>query len=236
LDRPLDAHLFPGEMDGIYYFAPPPNRGERDTRMTHFLEALKNCPTKKIVYISTTGVYGDCQGRWIDEEEPTKPITDRGKRRLDAEIQLSQWAENAKVGLTILRVPGIYGPGRLPVERITRRIPVVRLDEAPYSNRIHADDLAAISCQAMQINTSYTVFNVSDGNPTSMTDYFLTVADHLGLERPPEISMEEARKQFSPEILSFLDESKRIQNERVLNDLNIELQFPNLETGIKHCS
>ena len=248
VEKALNTGLKPirGDLDGdlcfdqlpkplsIYYFAPPPNHGVQDRRMERFLTKLKGLQITKLVYISTTGVYGDCEGRWIDETEPTLPLTDRAKRRLDAELQLQHWSDVTNVACSILRVPGIYGPGRLPIERINKRIPVVRIEEAPYSNRIHSDDLAEICYQTMNKREVVGIYNVSDGQPTSMTDYFLKVADCLGLERPPQISMEEARKRFTPEMLSFLDESKRILNQKLLNDLKITLKYPDLSEGLKH--
>ena len=234
LDGDLNLDQLPNTLSGIYYFAPPPNRGVLDSRMTHFLKKLEGLQIAKFIYISTTGVYGDCEGRWIDESEPTLPLTDRGKRRLDAELQLQRCSDTKNVGCSILRVPGIYGPGRLPIERIKNRVPVVRIEEAPYSNRIHSEDLAEICYQAMNKREAVGIYNVSDGHPTSMTDYFLKVADCLGLERPPQISMEEARKRFTPEMLSFLDESKRISNQKLLNDLKFTLKYPDLSQGLKH--
>jgi nucleoside-diphosphate-sugar epimerase len=189
----------------------------------------------RIVYISTTGVYGDCQGEWVTEETPTHPRSTRGARRLDAETALLDWHRTSGVPVVILRVPGIYGPGRLPLERITQGTPVVREEEAPYSNRIHADDLARVCVAAADRGRAGELYNISDGQPTTMTDYFYRIADALDLPRPPAVSMAEARKQLTPGMVSFLEESRRIDNRKMREKLGMELLYPNLESGLPTC-
>ncbi len=223
----------------LFYFAPPPNHGATDPRLRNMLAVItpENQPIK-IVYISTSGVYGDCQGDWVTEDTPTHPRSERGRRRLDAEMALQDWQRSTGVPVIILRVPGIYGPGRLPIDRIKQGVPVVREEEAPYSNRIHADDLARICIAAAQCSHSCEtaqIYNVSDGNPSSMTDYFNKTADLLGLPRPPTVSMAEARTQLTAGMLSFLDESRRIDNRKMREELDVELLYPTLETGLPAC-
>lgn len=265
------AHL-PLKNTLLFYFAPPPNTGTTDPRLRTLLAAItpENRPIT-IVYISTSGVYGDCQGAWVTEDTPTHPRSERGVRRLDAESALQDWQHSTGVPVVILRVPGIYGPGRLPTERIRQGVPVVRAEEAPYSNRIHADDLARICMAAAhrcvsdtrggmlsatavqgraptegmanatpevtslphaQPCTTAQVYNVSDGHPGSMTEYFNKTADLLGLPRPPAISMVEARTHLSVEMLSFLEESRRIDNRKMRKELGVELLYPTLDTGL----
>lgn len=220
----------------IYYFAPPPDDGDDDPRMRNFIDSLKDQQPAKIIYISTTGVYGDCRGAWITENSPVNPQTSRGKRRLAAEAMLLEWHDRSNRPIVILRVAGIYGPGRLPVERIKSDQAVLREQEAPYSNRIHSDDLARVCLKAGGHSTSgYHVYNVSDGHPTTMTDYFNRVAANAGLEPPRTISMEEAAHEYSPMMLSFLNESKRVDNRKMLEELGVKLLYPDLETGLKHC-
>ncbi len=221
---------------GICYFAPPPSTGAQDTRMWGFLEALNesSCP-RRIVYISTSAVYGDCHGAWITEEQPVQPATERGVRRLDAEQQLRAWAERRGVEWVILRVPGIYGPGKLPLARLREGLPVLREADAPYTNRIHADDLAAICVAALDNDHHNTVYNVSDGHPSTMTDYFFKVADAAGLPRPPVVSREEAQQVLSEGMLSFLQDSRRMHNRKLLHDLGVILQYPDLEAGLRSC-
>lgn len=233
LDRP-DSLLGLPPCATLYYFAPPPAEGAGDPRLRALLAAL---PThslpERVVYISTSGVYGDCQGAWIDETWPLNPQTPRAQRRVAAESSVQDWAGRFGVACVILRVPGIYGPGRLPEERIRRRVPVVDPAEAPYSNRIHADDLAEACCAAARRGKAGAAYNISDGQPTTMTDYFLKVADVLGLPHPPAISLAEARRAFTPAMLSFLDESKRLDNRRMREELGIALRYPDLASGLK---
>ena len=234
----LDSEIPAGALDGfadIFYFAPPPREGDADTRMTAFLRSLQDSPPRRIVYISTSAVYGDCHGAWITEAQPVDPTTGRGRRRLDAEQQLTEWCGAHDVQWTILRVPGIYGPGKLPLARLKKGLPVLREADAPYTNRIHGDDLAMICIAAMQAEVCNTVFNVSDGHPSNMTDYFFHVADAAGLPRPPTVSRAEAEKVLSEGMLSFLADSRRMKNDKLLGELGVSLQYPDLEAGLKSC-
>ncbi|MGF1548177.1 MAG: SDR family oxidoreductase [Thiotrichales bacterium] len=217
----------------VYYFAPPPDHGTTDPRMVHFLACADgdNLP-RKLVYISTTGVYGDCAGAWITEAQPVNPRTDRGKRRLAAETTLRAWSAATGVPVVVLRVPGIYGPGRLPERRLRQGLPVLIEAEAPYSNRIHADDLAEICRVAMLRAPAGELYNVADDNPTTMSHYFNCVADHLGIPRPPAVSLAEARERLTPAMLSFIEESRRVDNRKLRDALGIELRYPTLEAGL----
>lgn len=220
-----------GEL--LYYLAPPPPRGANDVRMRTFVNALKaNAVPDKVILISTTGVYGDCGGAWIDETAPLKPRADRAHRRVDAEHVLRAWGRTHAVPVVILRVAGIYGPDRLPLDRLRRGEPVVRESECPYSNRIHVDDLVDICIAAADKGTDQQIYNVSDGHPGTMTGYFKAVADALGLPRPPEISMAEARKRLSPGMISYMSESRRLRNDKLLTDLEIDLLYPDLTAGL----
>ncbi|MEK9133502.1 MAG: SDR family oxidoreductase, partial [Pseudomonadota bacterium] len=215
LDAPASLNNLPVKDAVVYYFAPPPDEGVTDPRMETFVSVMtpSNLP-RRIVLISTTGVYGDCHGEWVTEDRPPNPQADRARRRLAAEITLRRWCEASGVPIVILRVPGIYGPGYLPEERLRSGEPVLREDESPFSNRIHADDLARICIAAARHVHPGLVYNVSDGHPTSMTDFFYRVADVLGIPRPPAITREEARRRLGPGMLSYLAESKRIDNRR----------------------
>ena len=221
----------------VFYFVPPPATGVMDVYLQHFVEALKASEQVpwKIVYISTTGVYGDCEGRWIDENEPLKPDADRAKRRLDAEKQLQHYANESGCQLVILRVAGIYGPGKLPLSRLEKQLPVVRPEESPFTNRIHADDLVSICLAAMQKGENGSIFNVSDGQPGKMADYFTRIANKAGLPEPPLISLAEASEQLSAGMMSYMRESRRLDNRLLLTKLGIELAYPDLETGLEHC-
>lgn len=234
LDDPSSLIRLPTGVSVLYYFAPPPAAGVEDLRIEFFLGSLtpKSLP-RRIVLISTTGVYGDCKGAWITEERPPKPETDRARRRLSAEQVLGRRAVALNLATVILRVSGIYGPGRLPLERLRRGEPVLREEEAPFTNRIHADDLAQVCVAASRRGQSGSIYNVSDGQPSTMTDYFYQVADVFHFPRPPAISMNEARKRLSPGMLSYLTESRRIDNRRMVQELGIELAYPDLPSGLK---
>ncbi|MGQ0502456.1 MAG: SDR family oxidoreductase [Panacagrimonas sp.] len=227
----------PPDAAQVYWFAPPPAQGLGDPRLRAWLAGLPRA-ARRIVYVSTSGVYGDCGGRWIDEDEPLKPQTDRGRRRLDAEHALRESAAARGNAVVILRVPGIYGPGRLPVGRLRQNLPVVRdtHDETArrWTNRIHVDDLATAAIAAMQRGVAGAAYNVSDGHPTTMSDYFQRCARLLGFPDPPQVSMEEARQRLSPALMSFMDESKRLINRRMRLELGVALRYPDLAAGLPH--
>ena len=218
----------------LYYFAPPPAEGTTDSRLARLLAAIDpSHRPRRIVYISTSGVYGDCQGALVTEERPPQPLTPRARRRLDAEQTLLGWSEQHGCPVTILRVGGIYGPGRLPLERIRQGMPVLREEEAPPSNRIHADDLARIChCAAGRPGPS-TIYNTSDGQHSTMTEYFLAVARAAGLPAPPQITLAEAREQLSPAMLSYLQESRRLDISKLRRELDYTFLYPTLEAGLK---
>jgi nucleoside-diphosphate-sugar epimerase len=236
LDHSRTLRDLPSAGALLFHFAPPPLSGSVDTRTTHLLKALEEAPPRRIVYLSTSGVYGDCKGAWIDESHPVHPGNNRSRRRADAERQLIAFARRHTLPLIILRVPGIYGPSRLPLERLRRGDPVICPDEAPWSNRIHADDLAAIAVRAGQDNAPTGIYNVSDDQPLSMTDYLYRLASAAGLPRPRCISLAQARRTFSPQLLEYLNESRRLDNQRMKNILGVQLRYPTLDTGLANCA
>lgn len=221
----------------IYYFAPPPNAGEQDSRASNFIKQLSSIPHNlnppgKIVLISTTGVYGNCHGHWVDEQTPLNPVVDRARRRYDAEQQFQRYCKKFNIPLVILRVSGIYGPGKLPLKRIKAQTPIVREEDSPFSNRIHADDLLEICLQAGLSNEIEGIFNCADGQPTTMCDYFLKVARANNLPEPPLITLEQAKKQLSAGMLSYMAESRRINNQKLLSTFKISLKYPDLDKGL----
>lgn len=220
------------EAADVFWFVPPPPQGMEDIRLRRFLLAVQGAP-KRVVLISTTGVYGDCGGRWIDENEPLKPLAGRAVRRVDAETALREWGEKYGSPWVILRVPGIYAQDRLPLSRLQRGEPVLEAAQAPWTNRIHADDLAMVAKKAMAMAPVNSVYNATDGHPSTMTDYFNQVADFAGLPRPPQVTMAEAKTTMSQGMLSYLAESRRIGNEKLLRELDIHLQYPSLQTALK---
>ena len=233
LDRPESLEDFQLKDHAVYYFAPPPEGGDDDPRIDAFIAVLaQQALPEIIVYLSTSGVYGDRQGAWVDEETLPAPQTARARRRLYAENTLRQWGKDNSVAVVILRVGGIYGPGRLPIERLRKGLPVLRESECGYTNRIHADDLAAICVAAAEYGHADRIYNVSDGQNGTMTQYFKAVALRLGLPLPREIAFAEAQQQLSPAMLSYLTESRRMRNARMLNELGVTLDYPDLARGL----
>ncbi len=230
LDQPASA----GDWPLLFWFAPPPPQGSTDARLRAWLAAQRGT-IARLVYISTSGVYGDCQGRWIDEDEPLKPQTPRAHRRVDAERALAEWSARSGTEVVVLRVPGIYGPGRLPRERLSRGMPVLKAEVSPWSNRVHADDLADAALHAAVYGRAGRAYNVSDGQPTTMADYFTRCAVLLGLPTPSAVDLDEARQVFTPAMWSFMEESKRLRTERLRQELRFQPSFPNLEIGLPAC-
>ena len=233
LDQPSLPNFFLSGK-GLYYFAPPPEKGAQDVRLENFLAQIPATQKPaKMLLISTTGVYGNCEGDWIDENTPLNPQADRAKRRVDAEIRLQNWCDQRRVPYIILRVPGIYAPpDHLPEERVRKALPVLRESESPWSNRIHAEDLVQICVGAMHSDLGNQIYNVSDGNPSTMTDYFNQVADYFAVPRPPQLSLAEAKTSMSAGMLSYLAESKRVRPEKLIRDLAYRMRYPSLKEGL----
>lgn len=213
----------------IFHFAPPPSFGTEDLHSRNLLCSLDELPgaqlPRRLIYISTTGVYGDCGGVVIDETRPVSPQSDRAKRRVDGETVLSSWAQAHQIPLVILRAPGIYAFDRLPLARLRAGTPAIRADEDGYTNHIHADDLAA-ACVASMALEHGAILNIVDDSNLRMGDYFDQIATHFGLPRPPRISRHEAESTISPAMLSFMRESRRIRNARMKEVLKFRLRYP----------
>src|SRR5262245_13797319 len=217
LDRP-DTLTLP-DAEALLHCAPPPDQGTADTRTANLLAALEKARIlpARIVYVSTSGVYGDCAGARVDESRPPAPQTDRARRRLHAETQLGEWAGMRSIPLVILRVPGIYAAERLPLERLRARTPVLRTEDDVYTSHIHADDLAAIVCRALEEDASSGAYNTADDTEMKMGDWFDLVADTHALPRPPRVSRRAAGQQIPGTLLSFMQESRRLDNTRLKN-------------------
>jgi len=232
LDRPETLVQQPLEDSRVYYFAPPSPTGTHDSRMANWLGSIDASKPAVIVYISTTGVYGNCHGEWVDEQRPPNPTADRAKRRLNAETQLSEWGKQQAVPVIRLRVPGIYHPDKLPMASLLQGKPILQPNKAPFSNRIHADDLAQICLAAAEHGKGGEIYNVADNDSCTMSEYFIKVAEAFNLPRPQEIRWQEAQQQLSPGMLSYLKESRRIVNKKMLNELKVELLYPTLDDGL----
>ena len=236
LDDPGSLHRIAGLADAVLHLAPPPASGHRDLRTAHLLQALARAGRcQRIVYASTSGVYGDAGGAWVDETRPVKPASDRARRRVDAEARLRQFGRQHGVTVTILRVPGIYGLDRAggdPRERLRRGTPVLRAQDDVYTNHIHADDLARACVAALWRGLPQRVLHVSDDTRLRMGDYFDRVAQIFGLAKPPRVSRDQAAQQLSPMSMSFLAESRRLRNQRMKTELGLRLRYPTVEDGL----
>jgi len=217
----------------LFHLAPPPGGGATDPRTRTLLDSLCGLPDR-MVYMSTTGVYGDAQGGPVDEDTPPAPSSGRASARLDAESSVRGWCGARGVPWTILRVPGIYGPGRLPLERLRRGDPSLRESEAGPGNRIHVDDLVSACVAAATVPAAADrIYNVGDGSHASSTEYFATVARLAGLPPPPTVSLSEARARLSPTAFSYLAESRRVDTRRMREELGLSPRYANLEAGIR---
>ena len=234
LDEPISG--LPPNSDLIWYLVPPPACGTTDPRLESFLRALPPAKgSRRIVYIGTSGVYGHCHGEWVDESRPINPQVDRAHRRADAERQLAEWRHAGHGEVVVLRVAGIYGPDKLPLQRLRQGTPMVAADEAPWTNRIHIDDLVAVCLAAMSNGVDGETYNVSDGTPGNMRDYFDRVADLFGLPRAPLVTLDAAEGVLSAGLRSYLGESRRLDNSKMLRDLAVRLRYPDLPTGLAAC-
>jgi len=215
----------------VVYLVPPPDTGTSDTRLARFLTALGNGRPRVLVYMSTTGVYGDTGGAIVDEDAPLGAGSDRGRRRIDAERTAIAWCATLGVRCVILRAPGIYGPHRLPLARLRRGEPALREEDASPGNRIHVDDLVT-ACLAALHGKARGAFNVTDGAHASTTAYLRTTAELAGLPPPRLLSRFEAQAQISPGMLAFLGEARRVDNRRMRQVLGVELAYPDVAAGI----
>lgn len=234
LDRPETLDRLAGLAQDVVHFAPPPGSGTRDTRTVNLVRALAKGGSlpQRMVYISTSGVYGDCGGAVVDETRRAKPSSDRARRRLDAERQLRAWGAETGVHVSILRVPGIYAPERLPLARLKAGTPALETEHDPYTNHIHADDLARTVMAALSRGRGGRAYNATDDSWMKMGDYFDLVADQFGLPHPPRISREAAEREIPESTLSFMRESRRLANDRLKKELRVRLRYPSVAQGV----
>lgn len=236
LDEPASLTRLAGLADAVLHLAPPPGQGGGDPRTAALLQALARRGVPRcLVYASTTGVYGDAQGARFDETRPVAPRSDRARRRVDAEARVRWFGRAFGVRVSILRIPGIYAadrPGGHPRERLLRGTPVLRAEDDVYTNHIHADDLARACVAAIARGKPQRVVHVSDHTELKMGDYFDLAADLCGLPRPPRIGRAQAREQLAPTLLSFMSESRRLKNGRLLRELRLRLRYPTVREGL----
>lgn len=234
LDRRDSLHRLAGQATWVVHLAPPPAAGCADTRTRHLLAALargRRLP-QRLVYISTTGVYGDRAGGRVDETTPPGPTTERARRRADAEGRLRRFATDTGCRVSILRVPGIYAADRLPVERLRAGAVAIDAGEDSYTNQIHADDLARAIVAALRRGRCNRTYNAVDDSVLKMGDWFDAVADATGLPRPARLPRAAVRSAVSPALWSYLAESRRIGNRRLKNELRLRLRYPTVRDAL----
>ncbi|NLR74959.1 SDR family NAD(P)-dependent oxidoreductase [Leeia aquatica] len=251
--RAQGAHILPGDLDRwpvstrrlgfvrhVVMLAPPDPDGRDDPRGRRLLAMLSRADSSKfnslpqgMVYISTSGVYGDCGGAAVPETRPLAARNPRALRRVEAEQRLRHWGRSARRRLSILRVPGIYAAVRLPEARLRAGTAALHAAEDSYTNHIHADDLAGIVAAALFRGRPQRVYHACDDSRQKMGDYFDAVADALHLSRPPRISRAEAQQQLSPGLLSFLNESRQLENQRLKRELRYRLRYPTVVEGLR---
>ena len=229
LDERRSLRRLAGLAQVVLHLAPPEGPGEQDGRTRNLLATLAQgkLPTR-LVYISTSGVYGDCAGAWVSETRPLRAQTRRAMLRISAERQIRTWAAHNRVHASILRVPGIYAAGRLPLDRLRAGLPALLAAEDGYSNHVHADDLARIIIAALRHARPNRVYHAVDDDEMKMGVYFDAIADAHGLPHPPRLSRAEVQQRVSPMMWSFMNESRRLRNERMKRELKVKLCYPML--------
>ncbi len=236
LDDPATLGRLAGLADAVLYLAPPPTAGHTDPRLRALLASLsRRALPSRVVYASTTGVYGDCRGEWVTETRPLNAGTDRARRRVDAESHLRAWGRVTGVRVTTLRIPGIYAPNReggRPQDRVLRGTPVLAAEDDGYTNHIHADDLARACIAALWRGRPQRVVHVCDDADLKTGDYYDLVADLCALPRPARVTRAQAGEHFSAAQWSFLNESRRLSNERMKRELRLALRYPTVREAL----
>lgn len=241
LDDPRSLHRLSGLAHTVLHFAPPPTAEGvntiTDTRTRNLIAALSrgNLP-QRLIYISTSGVYGDCSGAVVPETRPIHAQSPRAKLRADAENRIRNWAKHSGVRASILRVPGIYAAERLPLERLRKGTPAIVEAEDGYTNHIHADDLARSVVAALRHAKPNRVYHASDDSRMKMGEYFDAVADAFALPHAPRVTRAEAQRVMTPMLLSFMNESRRLTNKRMKQELKVSMRYPTVAHALEDIS
>ncbi|MEP6969397.1 MAG: SDR family oxidoreductase [Betaproteobacteria bacterium] len=236
LDQPRSLRRIAGLAHRVIDLAPPAPQGWTDTRTQALVTALRRrSPPQTLVYGSTSGVYGDCGGAWVAETQAARPDTPRARRRADAEHWVRFLGRSAGVTVSILRIPGIYAADReggTPRKRLLAATPVLRAEDDVYTNHIHADDLARACLAALWHARAQRIYNVNDDTSLKMGDYFDLAADLFGLPRPPRLARAAAAAELPLGLLSFMAESRRMDNTRLKRELKLVLRYPTVAQGL----
>jgi nucleoside-diphosphate-sugar epimerase len=239
LDDPASIQRLAGIAHRVIHLAPPPTdragASERDPRSLVLVRALRlRTPPLALVYGSTTGVYGDCGGQRVDETRTVNPHTPRAQRRVDAE-NLMRFLGRSGVRVSVLRIPGIYAADReggTPRERLLKGTPVLAAKDDVFTNHIHANDLARACVAALWRGKPQRVVNVTDDTDLKMGDYFDLAAGLFGLPKPPRLPRDQASSTLPLMLLSFMSESRRLDNTRMKQELRLKLQYPHVRDGL----
>jgi nucleoside-diphosphate-sugar epimerase len=236
LDRPDTLARLAGISDAVIHSAPPPSQGAADTRTRNLIAVLqrgKSLP-RQLVYISTSGVYGDCGGAWVGEARGAAATSARAVRRIDAERRLRWFGmqHGRHCRISILRAPGIYAGDRLPLERLHKGLPLMLHAEDSHTNHIHAADLGRACSAALARGRANRVYNINDDSALAMGEWFDLLADRFSLPRAIRLPREEVRRMVPPLQWSFMSESRRLDNTRMKRELRLRLHYPNVNAGI----
>lgn len=232
LDDRASLKRLDGLADAVLHFAPPPAQGENDPRTRRLLAALGRGSLSQLIYISTSGVYGDCGGEVVAETRPARPNNPRARRRADAETQLRRYGRRG-TRVCVLRAPGIYARNRMPEERVRKALPAIVSADDVHTNHIHADDLARLAIAALFRGRRNRLYNAVDDSGLKMGDWFDVVADHLGLPRPPRLPRDQVIAAVTPAMRTFLTESRRLSNRRIKRELRFRLRYPTVREGLR---
>jgi nucleoside-diphosphate-sugar epimerase len=239
LDVPASLQRLAGWATRVLHLAPPPLKGSTDPRTLALTQLLmRRSAPLSVVYGSTSGVYGDCAGEWVDESRKVNPVTPRAQRRVDAEARVRHIGRlrSSPVRVSVLRIPGIYAPDReggTPRDRLLRGTPVLAREDDVFTNHIHADDLARACQLALWRGKPQRTYNVNDDSQLLMGDYFDMAAGLYGLAKPPRIGRAQAQTELPAMQLSFMSESRRMVNTRMKRELRLQLRYPRVEEGLR---
>ncbi len=236
LDDPASLRRLGGLAQRVLHLAPPPSAGWSDSRTRHLFRSLRlRRAPQALVYGSTSGVYGDCQGEWVDETRAANAQTPRALRRVDAETQVRLLGRSTATRASILRIPGIYACDRAdgtPRQRLEKGTPVLQDKDDVYTNHIHADDLARACAAALWRGKAQRIVNTNDDSCLKMGDYFDLAADLYGLPHPRRVARSTAHGELPLVLLSFMSESRRMDNTRMKRELRLILRYPTVRTGL----
>lgn len=235
LDRPETLRRLAGIADAVLHSAPPPNQGTADPRTRRLLAALQrggSLPPRRLAYIGTSGIYGDCGGDLVAETRAPRPTNARAHRRADAERQLRRFGVRSGCAVSLLRAPGIYAADRLPLDRLHRGDPVLRAEDDVFTNHIQADDLGRACLAALVRGRPNRAYNASDDTCLTMGAWYDTLADAFALARPPRVTRAEAEARLGAASLSFMRESRRLDNSRLKRELGLVLRYPTVHAAL----